>query len=232
MKWGKLVEWEDVSNAGGKYGSLRGPSLVEVQGHVFAISEADCRDGGNCSGASFTGVASKYLGLGGVAGPTDISTAGASNFGAYLLKEGSGGISTRNGITRPTTIVIEDSVYMLLGNYSRAEQQIQGKNERSPLLVKGTLTDEGGKKKIRWNETHAVEPQAIGDSYLLTEFVGGGGSGFMMNDGTPMFPMQANDKDGRRVLLSMRLIPSEKKWELSLETPGKGCRDPAIVGWE
>ncbi|RNC55241.1 trans-sialidase [Trypanosoma cruzi] len=164
IKKEQLDKWKDVSNAGGKYGSLRGPSLVEMQGHVFAISEADCRDGGNCSDASFTGVASKYLGLGGVAGPTEISTAGASNFGAYPLKEGSGGISTRNGITRPTTIVIEDSVYMLLGNYSRTEQQIQGKNERSPLLVKGTLTDEGGKKKIGWNETHAVETQAIGDS--------------------------------------------------------------------
>ncbi|RNC59259.1 trans-sialidase [Trypanosoma cruzi] len=163
IKKEKLDMWEDVSDAGGKYGLLLGPSLVEVQGHVFAIAEAHCKDWGDCSDASFTGIASWYFDLSGVAGPTEISTADTSNFGAYPLKEGSEGVSTTNGITRPTTLVIGDSVYMLLGNYSRTEQQIQGRNERGPLLVKGSLTDEDGKKKIRWNETHAVSFRAPGD---------------------------------------------------------------------
>ncbi|EAN82871.1 trans-sialidase [Trypanosoma cruzi] len=110
IKKEQLDNWEDVSNAGGKYGLLLGPNLVEVQGHVFAIAEADCKDGGDCSNVSFTGVASWYLDLSGVAGPTEISTAGASKFGAYPLKEGSEGVSTTNGITRPTTLVIGDSV--------------------------------------------------------------------------------------------------------------------------
>ncbi|RNC46739.1 putative trans-sialidase [Trypanosoma cruzi] len=66
---------------------------------------------------------------------------------------------------------------MLLGNYSRTEQQIQGKNERSSLLVKGTLSEYDGKKKIRWNETNTVSVRAPGDSYLLAGLVGGGESG-------------------------------------------------------
>ncbi|RNC35812.1 trans-sialidase [Trypanosoma cruzi] len=44
--------------------------------------------------------------------------------------------------------------------------------------------------------------------------------------------MQAKDKDGTSVLLSMRFPKSENKWELSSETPGNGCRDPTLVKWE
>ncbi|EKF26516.1 trans-sialidase, putative, partial [Trypanosoma cruzi marinkellei] len=149
IEWERLDNWKDVSVAGDKYGALRGPSLVEVQGHVFAIAEVHCKDGGDCSRASFTGIASKYLGLSGDAVPTEISTADASIFGTDLVKESSEGIHTKNGITRPTTIVLEDSVYVLLGNYSHTRPKVEGKNERGLLLVRGTLTDEGGKKKIR-----------------------------------------------------------------------------------
>ncbi|EKG00506.1 trans-sialidase, putative, partial [Trypanosoma cruzi] len=156
--WEKLDNWEDVPDAGGKYGSLRGPSLVEVQGRVFAVAEAHCKDEDKCSDVSFTGIASKYLDLSGVVGPTEFSTADASIFGAYPLKEWYEGISATNGITRPTTLVLEDSVYVLLGNCSYKKQQVEGTNERGLLLVKGTVTVDGEKKKIKWNETHVVKP--------------------------------------------------------------------------
>ncbi|EKG08606.1 trans-sialidase, putative, partial [Trypanosoma cruzi] len=176
--------WKDVE-INTESASLRVPSLVEVQGHVFAIAEAHCKDGDKCSKVGFTRIASKYLDLNVVSGPTEISTADASIFGADLLKEGSEGINTANGITRPTTIVLGDSVYVLLGNCSYTkEQQVEGKNERGLLLLKGTVTDEGEKKKIKWNETHLVEPQGKGKSGSLTELIGGGGSGAVMDDGT------------------------------------------------
>ncbi|KAF8289971.1 putative complement regulatory protein, partial [Trypanosoma cruzi] len=229
--WEKLDNWEDVPDAGGKYGSLRGPSLVEVQGHVFTVAEARCKDGDKCNEVGFTGIASKYLGLNVDSGSMEISTADASIFGTGLLKEGSGGIHTRNGITRPTTLVLGESVYVLLGNYSRTKQQVQGKNEPALLLVKGTVADEGGTKKIRWNETHVVEPQGIGYSHYLTELIGGGGSGAVMGEGALVFPMQAKNRDGTSVLLSMRFSNSGNKWELSYETPGNGCRDPTLVKW-
>ncbi|RNC36868.1 sialidase-like protein [Trypanosoma cruzi] len=230
--WEKLENWEDVPDAGGKYGSLRVPSLVEVQGHVFAIAEAHCRDGDKCSKFGFTGIASKYLGLSGVSGPTEISTADASIFGTDLLKKGSEVINTRNGITRPTTVVIEDSVYVLLGNYSRTRPQVGGTNEWGLLLVKGTVIEENGTKKIRWNETHVVKPEPKGYSRSLTELVGGGGSGAVISDGALVFPMQAKKSDGKSVLLSMSFTPSKKKWELSSTTTGEGCRDPTLVKWK
>ncbi|EKF28988.1 trans-sialidase, putative, partial [Trypanosoma cruzi marinkellei] len=232
INWEGLGNWEDFSVAGNKYYSLRGPSLVEVQGHVFAIAEVHCGDGDKCSDVSFTGIASKYLGLSGVAAPTDISTADASVFGTDLLKKGSEDVSTKNGITRPTTLVLEDSVYVLLGSYSHTRPQVGGTNERGLLLVRGTVTVDGEKKKIIWNETHVVKPQGNGDSSSLTEVLGGGGSAALMRDGTLVFPMQAKDKDGTSVLLSMSFTPSKKNWELSSTTTGKGCRDPTLVRWE
>ncbi|EAN95002.1 putative trans-sialidase [Trypanosoma cruzi] len=223
--------WKDVE-INTKSASLHGPTLVEVQGHVFAIAEVHCKDGGDCSDVSFTGIASKYLGLNVVADSTEISTADASIFGADLLKEGYEGISATNGITRPTTLVIEDSVYMLLGKQSHTKKQVERTNEGGLFLVKGTVSDEGEKKKIRWNETHLVNPQGKAASLSLTELIGGGGSGAVMRDGTLVFPMQAKGKDGESVLLSIRLPKQRNKWELSSETPGKGCRDPTLVKWK
>ncbi|RNC41262.1 sialidase-like protein [Trypanosoma cruzi] len=226
-----FANWKEFED-GGKITSLRVPGLVKVGDDVFAIAEARCKDEDKCSEVGFTGIASKYLGLNVDSGPTEFSTADASVFGADLLKEGSEGINTANGITRPTTLVLGDSVYVLLGNYSRTKQQVQGKNERGLLLVKGTVADEGGTKKIRWNETHLVEPQRKGASGFLTELIGGGGSGAVLRDGSLVFPMQAKGNDGRSVLLSMRLSKSEDKWWLSQKKPGNGCRDPTLVKWK
>ncbi|RNC39445.1 sialidase-like protein [Trypanosoma cruzi] len=226
-----FANWKDVE-INTESASLRVPSLVEVQGHLFAIAEAHCKDGDKCSEVGFTGIASKYLDLNVDSGPTEILTADANTFGTELLKEGSEGINTADGITRPTTLVLGESVYVLLGNYSHKKPQVEGKNEPALLLVKGTLTDEGEKKKIRWNETHVVSPQRKGASLSLTELIGGGGSGAVMRDGTLVFPMQAKGKDGTSFLLSMSFTPSDKKWELSYETPGNGCRDPTLVRWE
>ncbi|RNC45004.1 sialidase-like protein [Trypanosoma cruzi] len=222
--------WKDVG-INTESASLRVPSLVDLQGHLFAIAEAHCKDGGKCSEVGFAGIASKYLGLNVGSGSTEISTADASIFGTGLLKEDSGGIHTANGITRPTTLVLGESVYVLLGKYSHTGPQVGGTNERGLLLVKGTLTDEGGKKKIVWNETHVVKPQGIVYSHSLTELIGGGGSGAVMRDGSLVFPMQAKNKDGQSVLLSMRFNPSENKWWLSSEVTGNGCRDPTLVKW-
>ncbi|EKG04951.1 trans-sialidase, putative, partial [Trypanosoma cruzi] len=121
---------------------------------------------------------------------------------------------------------------MLVGNQSRTRPQIQGTNEPGLLLVKGTVTVDGEKKKLVWNETHVVKPEPKGKSGSLTELIGGGGSGAVMRDGALVFPMQAKGKDGTSFLLSMSFDPSDEKWRLSRETPGKGCKDPTLVKWE
>ncbi|PWV03727.1 putative trans-sialidase [Trypanosoma cruzi] len=221
-----FANWKEFKD-GSKITSLRVPGLVKVGDDVFVVSEAQCgeKDGaGSCAG-----IVSKHLNISDDS--MDISTSDLSLFRMQLVDTAASSFGTTE-VLRPTTVVIGNSVYMLLGNYSHKEKQVERKKERGLLLVKGTVSDEGGMKKIRWNETHVVNPQGIGYSHSLTELIGGGGSGAVMGDGAIVFPMQAKDKDGTSVLLSMRLSKSGNKWELSQKKPGKGCRDPTLVKWE
>ncbi|KAF8302183.1 putative trans-sialidase, Group VIII [Trypanosoma cruzi] len=222
-----FANWKEFNEDGGKITSLRVPGLVKVGDDVFAVAEAQC---GERNGAgSCAGIVSKHLNISDDS--MDISTSGISLFCMQLVDTAANNFGTTE-LLRPTTVVIGESVYMLLGKYSRTKQQIQGTNERGLLLVKGTVAEENGKKKIKWNETHLVNPQGIRYSGSLTELIGGGGSGALMGDGTLVFPMQAENSDGERVLLSMSFTSSKNKWELSQKTPGKGCRDPTLVRWE
>ncbi|EAN83051.1 putative trans-sialidase, Group VIII [Trypanosoma cruzi] len=222
-----FANWKEFNEDGDKITSLRVPGLVKVGDDVFAVAEAQC---GERNGAdSCAGIVSKHLNISD--GSMDISTSDISLFCMQLVDTAANNFGTTE-LLRPTTVVIGESVYMLLGKYSRTKQQIQGTNERGLLLVKGTVAEENGKKKIRWNETHVMNPQGIRYSGSLTELIGGGGSGALMGDGTLVFPMQAENSDGERVLLSMSFTSSDNKWELSQKTPGKGCRDPTLVRWE
>ncbi|KAF5218587.1 hypothetical protein ECC02_008506 [Trypanosoma cruzi] len=222
-----FANWREFNEDGGKITSLRVPGLVKMGDDVFAVAEAQCgeKDGaGSCAG-----IVSKHLDIKGDS--MDILTSDISLFCMQLVDTAANNFRTTE-VLRPTTVVIEDSVYMLVGKYRHTEKQVEHTNERGLLLVKGTLTEENGKKKIRWNETHLVNPQGKRESVSLTELIGGGGSGAVMREGALVFPMQAKDKDGKSVLLSMRFSNSGNKWELSSTTPGKGCRDPTLVKWE
>ncbi|RNC38918.1 trans-sialidase, partial [Trypanosoma cruzi] len=209
-----FANWKEVNGDGREITSLRVPGLVKVGDDVFAVAEAQCgeeKEVGSCAG-----IVSKHLNISGYS--MDISTSDVSLFRMQLVDTAASSFGTTE-LLRPTTVVLEDSVYMLLGNYSHTGSQVEGTNERGLLLVKGTLSEENGKKKIRWNETHVVRPQGKAASLSLTELIGGGGSGAVMRDGTLVFPMQAKGKDEERVLLSMSFTPSGNKWELSYETP-------------
>ncbi|RNE96068.1 putative trans-sialidase [Trypanosoma cruzi] len=222
-----FANWKEFKEEGSKITSLRVPGLFKVGDDVFAVAEAQY---GKRNGAgSCAGIVSKHLNISGYS--MDISTSDISLFCMQLVDTAENNFETTE-VLRPTTLVLGDSVYMLVGNQSRTRPQIQGTNERGLLLVKGTVTVDGGKKKLVWNETHVVKPHPKGASGSLTELIGGGGSGAVMRDGTPMFPMQAKKSDGTSFLLSMSFDPSDEKWRLSRETPGKGCRDPTLVKWE
>ncbi|RNC59064.1 sialidase-like protein, partial [Trypanosoma cruzi] len=222
-----FANWKEFKEAGSKITSLRVPGLVKVGDDVFAVAEAQCGERNGADSSAW--IVSKHLDIRGDS--MDISTSDISLFCMQLVDAAANNFGTTE-VLRPTTVVIEDSVYMLVGKYSHKKEQIQGTNEPALLLVKGTVTVDGGKKKIRWNETHVVNPQGKGKSLFLTKLIGGGGSGAVMRDGALVFPMQAKEEDGTSVLLSMRLPNSGNKWELSSETTGKDCRDPTLVRWE
>ncbi|RNE95216.1 trans-sialidase, partial [Trypanosoma rangeli] len=218
------AKWEEMQCVEGSVRSLRAPSLVEVDGAVFAVAEAQCK---NRSG-SFTGIMSQHLkGIG--PEPTEIPmVAGTGSFHTQLLKEGD---NEMKDTTRPTTLVSGNNVYMLLGSCSRATPETR-EADRSGckiVLVKGIAT-EGGEKKVQWNETYAVEIRlgvfVIPLSYLSAV----GGSGTVMSDGRLVFPMQTT-KNGKNVLQAVHFTPSENKWEPLVDPMGEGCHNPSIVEW-
>ncbi|RNC42170.1 sialidase-like protein [Trypanosoma cruzi] len=223
-----FANWKEFNEDGGEITSLRVPGLVKVGDDVFAVAEAQCGDGNGAG--SCAGIVSKHLNISDDS--MDISMSDISLFCMQLVDAAANNFGTTE-VLRPTTVVIGEIVYMLVGKYSPTKSQFEDTKERGLLLVKGTVSDEGGNnKKLVWNETHVVDPQRKGESVLLTEFLGGGGSGAVMGDGTIVFPMQAKNKDVKRVLLSMSFNPSDKKWELSSTATGKGCRDPTLVKWK
>ncbi|KAF8304417.1 putative trans-sialidase, Group VIII [Trypanosoma cruzi] len=221
------ISFANWKESGGKITSLRVPGLVKVGNDVFAVAEAQCREENGAS--SCAGIVSKHLNISGDS--MDISMSDISLFRMQLGDTAENNFGATE-VLRPTTLVLGDSVYMLLGNQSHKKPQVEGTNERGLLLVRGTVSGESGTKKIKWNETHVVKPQPRGESGSLTELIGGGGSGAILRDGTIVFPMQAKGKDGTSVLLSMSFDPSKKKWELPQITPGNGCRDPTLVKWK
>nr|AGN32969.1 trans-sialidase [Trypanosoma rangeli] len=218
------AEWEDVKSGGASVNSLRVPSLVEVDGAVFAVAEVQCKD----KNGSFTGIVSQHLrGIG--QEPTEIPMgAGPGSFHAQLLKEGG---NKMKDIVQPTTIVSGNNVYVLLGSCSRATPRSPEADRSSCklLLVKGSLTGEE-EKKVQWGKPHAVQFELGIFVRSLTDLSAGGGSGVVMSDGTLVFPVRAT-KNGKKVLLAARFTASENKWGPLDDTAGGGCGDPSIVEW-
>ncbi|RNE96465.1 trans-sialidase [Trypanosoma rangeli] len=228
--------WKYASDA--SVTSLRVPSLVEVNGDVFAVAEAQCKNGnGSEEAVSVAGIASTHL--------KDISdvekeilTAEANLF-CMQFEEASDAAGKATEVMQPTTIVSGSDVYMLLGKYSRTESEpeVSGDGGWRLLLVKGTVTGDSEEKKIEWGKTHAVKPDFLPARKSLTRLVGGGGSGIVLSDGTLVFPMQAIDKDEwdgkkKNFFLSMRFTQAENKWELSRQMADVGgYKDPSIVEW-
>ncbi|RNE96088.1 trans-sialidase, partial [Trypanosoma rangeli] len=218
------AKWEEMQCVEGSVRSLRVPSLVEVDGAVFAVAEAQCKNGVD----SFTGIVSQHLKRIGTE-PTEIPMgAGTGSFHTQLLKEGD---KEMKDTSRPTTIVSGNSVYVLLRSCSRAtlESKEADQSGCKIVLVKGSVT-EGEEKKVQWNETHAMYPDTrVRGS--LTHLSAVGGSGAVMGDGAVVFPVQATKDGGKNVLLVVRFTPMWNRWTPVVDTEGEGCHNPSIVEW-
>ncbi|KAF8280127.1 putative trans-sialidase, Group VII [Trypanosoma cruzi] len=223
-------KWQEMTGSEAAAGSLRVPSLAEVAGGVFAVAEAQCseRDGA-CGHAA---IASTQIETGG-GGSKAISAMDAGVFLVELVDAASGTTRAQEKM-QPTTIVSGDSIYMALGDY---EKETSGGRAADAdgwrlLLTRGTLTEDGGQKKIMWGDIRAVDPVAIGLTQFLKRVIGGGGSGVVTKNGYLVLPMQAVEKDGRSVVLSMRFNMRIEAWELSSGTTGSNCKEPSIANLE
>ncbi|EAN91649.1 putative trans-sialidase, Group V [Trypanosoma cruzi] len=239
----KLFHWRDTKD-GETVSSLRVPSLVEMNGDVFAVAEAQCTGTGGCV---FTGIASEFLSLTDEQ-PNELDTSKLKT--QVLVNRSSGGEKCpfqtavlagtqrvkKVHVSRPTTVVQGSDIYMLAGNYSWT---YGGKSDSvfqcGLLLVKGNISNEAGStnKRILWKDTYDLPWISNGrQEQSWTRLIGGGGSGIKTKGNTLLFPLEGTKKeDGKAVSLIM-YSSDTAGWTVSREMSADGCGDPSVVEWK
>ncbi|ESS55070.1 trans-sialidase [Trypanosoma cruzi Dm28c] len=228
------VEWKDVKDVEGvTVESLGVPGLLNVGNDVFAVAEAQCKK----DSVIFTGVASQIITkdnanapVGALKDPKDKT---------QFLEEAGSADPKKVDVSRPTTVVKESDIYMLVGKYSPADVVVPPKNDAEHcglLLVEGEVSDQSN-KRIKWKDNNAVSKASLGEQLISwTELIGSGGSGVLTHDGTLVFPVEGTkkegEKDGKAVsLVIYSLKDNAASWKLSKEAPDGGCSDPSVVEW-
>ncbi|EKF27409.1 trans-sialidase, putative [Trypanosoma cruzi marinkellei] len=154
-----MFEWRDTTDKEA-VGLLRVPSLVEMNGDVFAVAQAQCtRIGEECQ---FTGIASGFLDLGGgrpkeelVASKMKTQVLEKCPFATWecpLHTTTHRGTESLIGVhlSRPTTVVKGSDIYMLAGNYIwiyGGNDKVSPERQWGILLVKGNFSEEDESKK-------------------------------------------------------------------------------------
>ncbi|PWV08113.1 putative trans-sialidase, Group V [Trypanosoma cruzi] len=237
----KFFVWRDKKNDEA-VSSLRVPSLVEVNGGVFAVAEAQCTKNNNCG---FTGIASELLTL------TDEKPNELDK--SKLKTQVLGNCSSENEeypsqtavlvgtqrvkkvyVRRPTTVVNGSDIYMLAGNYSWTyEAKKDSVFQWGLLLVKGNVgNEEGSTNRIQWKDTYDLPWISSGrEKKFLTGLLGGGGSGIKTKGDTLLFPVEGTKEDGKAVSLIM-YSSDTAGWVVSREMSDDGCSDPSVVEWK
>ncbi|PBJ78823.1 trans-sialidase [Trypanosoma cruzi cruzi] len=232
-------------------------SLVEVNGDVFAVAEAHCKEGEE---GDFTGIASELLALTGDQPRKELDK---NKMKTQVLRECSSDdekcakqavydsvseSETRIYVSKPTTVVHGSDIYMLAGTYNlddaAAEEDIT--DEWGLLLARGNVSidEDGRNKRIYWTDVDALPITTNTEQYgYVRALTGGGGSGVKMNDGTLVFPMEGEDyrtektdeentAGGTNTVSLFIYFPDNKSWKLSKGMSDGGCSDPSVVEWE
>ncbi|RNC34417.1 c71 surface protein [Trypanosoma cruzi] len=248
-------DWRDAKD-GETVSSLRVPSLVEMNGDVFAVAEAHCTGKKDTGEGSFTGIASELLEWNGEQKKEELDKnklktqvlekcpfEGGNCPSQNAAEDGGSQSETKVHVSRPTTVVKGSDIYMLAGSYNwtlKAGDQDSGAAGWGLMLVKGNVSTVDGKKRIYWNDTYGL-PSAFFEKQhkSLTQLTNGGGSGIKMNDGTFVFPVEAtkaNNKEDevktKTVSLIIHSLKDIASWALSKGMSADGCSDPSVVKWE
>ncbi|EKG06686.1 trans-sialidase, putative [Trypanosoma cruzi] len=194
----KYFDWRDTKD-GETVSSLRVPSLVEMNGEVFAVAEAQFTK----EESGFTGIASELLTL------TDekskeLVTAKLKkqvleecpshnkNCASQAEDQEAPQGRTKLRVSRPTTVVQGSDIYMLAGSYSfEVTPQASSEAQWGLLLARGNVsTDASRGNRIYWSEAYVIPWIHFETQHeSLTGLIGSGGSGVRMKDGTLVLPV-------------------------------------------
>ncbi|PBJ78415.1 trans-sialidase [Trypanosoma cruzi cruzi] len=231
------VKWKDIKDEEGgvTVESLGAPGLLNVGSDVFAVAEAQCKK--NSERITFTGIASQIITIDNDNSPVEVLKDPKDT---QFLEDGSEDLKKKVDVSRPTTILKGNDIYMLAGKYSRTAvrgAQGSGEDDGGLLLVKGSVSEEiVSNKRIKWSDDNAVPRATVGELDSWTGLIGGGGSGVKMEDGTLVFPVEGTnqvdtEKDVKTVSLIIYSLDANS-WKLSKGMSDGGCSDPSVVEWE
>ncbi|PBJ71284.1 trans-sialidase [Trypanosoma cruzi cruzi] len=232
------VKWKDIKDEEGgvTVESLGAPGLLNVGNDVFAVAEAQCKK--KSESKSFTGIASQIITIDNANTPVEVLNGAEDK--TQFLEDGSADLKKKVDVSRPTTILKGNDIYMLAGKYSRTAvrgAQGSGEDDGGLLLVKGSVSEEiVSNKRIKWSDDNAVSRATVGELDSWTGLIGGGGSGVKMEDGTLVFPVEGTnqvdtEKDVKTVSLIIYSLDANS-WKLSKGMSDDGCSDPSVVEWE
>ncbi|PBJ69579.1 trans-sialidase [Trypanosoma cruzi cruzi] len=228
-------KWKGISEGDVTVDSLGAPSLLKVGNDVFAVAEAQWGK----DDATFTGVASQLLTKKTTDKPEEVLK--DAKDGTRLLEEvGSERQKKELDVSRPTTAVKGNDIYMIAGQYGSKDCTNSGAGGCGLLLVKGSVNsgEDANSKKIVWKDTESSPQRLFGtqlDSW--TRLIGSGGSGVEMKDETLVFPVEGTKKKAEAAeeekTISLIIYSTDNKnWTLSKGMSDGGCSDPSVVEWE
>ncbi|EKG00610.1 trans-sialidase, putative, partial [Trypanosoma cruzi] len=163
-------EWKGINDVEGvTVESLGAPGLLNVGSDVFAVAEARCKT--NSGGNSFTGIASQIITEDNANKPMEVLNEVKET---QFLEEAGSADPKKVDVSRPTTVMKESDIYMLVGKYSPADVVLP-KNDAEHcglLLVKGEVSDKSN-KRIKWKDNNAVSKASLGEQLISwTELIG------------------------------------------------------------
>ncbi|ESS57141.1 trans-sialidase [Trypanosoma cruzi Dm28c] len=226
-------EWKNANDEGVTLESLGAPGLLKVGSDVFAVAEAQCKKIGESN--SFTGIASQVLTIDNA--DTPVGVLNEMKDIQLLEEDGSEGSKKKVDVSRPTTVVKGNDIYMLVGKYSRTDAtgEKSGANDAGLLLVKGKVSADESNKRIKWSDADAVPQASLGEQLQSwEELIGSGGSGFEMKGDKLVFPVEGTKKgetqNGEKAI-SLLIYTSDNaaSWKLSKGMSDGGCGDPSVV---
>ncbi|KAF5218354.1 hypothetical protein ECC02_008725 [Trypanosoma cruzi] len=237
----KYFDWRD-EKSDETLSSLRVPSLVEMNGGVFAVAEAEFTEAGK---SGFTGIASELLKLADQEskelGTAQVKTqvlvecpAENKNCASHSEVSAVSQSKKKVHVSRPTTVVQGSDIHMLAGTYSfevtEGVDQTAAAAKWGLLVASGNVSTEGSDKRIYWNDAYVIPWTYFEKQHeSLTRLIGGGGSGIKMKDGTLVLPVEGT-KDGKAV--SLIIYTATESGKLSKGMSAGGCRVPSVVEWK
>ncbi|RNE96641.1 group II trans-sialidase superfamily, partial [Trypanosoma rangeli] len=218
------------------------PSLVSAGGVLVALAKSQARPVSSDTGETaivYADVVAGYI------DPAEswssfVANVNANEWRAYsifntTMRQEYMSMSRVTYAVRPTTIAKGNKVFLLAGDsyqkYDPSSKKQTAPSQGFDLLV-GEATQD---KVIQWGKPTSLLPQIepFAKRRGLEQFVGGGGSGVVMEDGTLVFPVTAR-RTRENDFVSMIIYSKDdgKNWLLPQGTVSGRCIAPLIVEWE